>query len=116
MSRSLDIAGACDRVGHRLRAEYGTEPIPGAVLIAEVVKECGCQPGSVIPTDRCYNRTNNGIQLQNNPIFIYEGPSLFRYVGLNYPFTGPLLHKPKDNSQPERIVGQWVNGHLQYTG
>jgi hypothetical protein len=72
MSKSLDIPGTCDRVGRRLQAEYDPEPIPAAVLIEAVVEECGCQPTSVLPTDRCYNRTNNGIPWENSPVFIYE--------------------------------------------
>jgi hypothetical protein len=114
MGKSLDIAGTCDRVGRRLQTQYGTDPIPGRVLIEAVVTECGCQPGSVLPTDRCYNRTNNGIPLDNSPMFIYEGPGLFRHVGLNHPYTGRVYHKPI--GEPERVVGQRTEGRLELTG
>ena len=116
MGKSLDIAGVCDRVGQRLQAKYAPEPIPAAALIEAVVAECGCQPGSVLPTDRCYNRTNNGIKLENTPVFIHEGPGLIRHVGPNYQYTGPLYHKSKGQGEPERVVGQWTAGRLEYTG
>jgi hypothetical protein len=110
MSRSLDIAGACDRVGRELQLQYDPEPIPAAVLIEAVVAACGCKPGSVLPADRCYNRTNNGIPWKNSPVFICEGRGLFRHVGPNYPYTGPVYHKP--TGEPERIVGQRIEGRL----
>lgn len=37
MGKSLDIAGACDRVDRRLQAEYAPEPIPATALIEAVV-------------------------------------------------------------------------------
>lgn len=85
-------------------------------MIEAVVAECGCQPRSVLPTDRCYNRTNNGIKMENSPVFIYEGPSLFRHVGPNHQFTGPLIHKPKGKGEAEQVVGHWIEGKLEYTG
>ena len=110
VSNILGIACACDRVGRRLQAEYGAEPIPGHVLIEAVVAECGCEPESVLPTDRCYNRTNKGIPLENSPVFIYEG-GLFRYVGPNFPYTGPVYHKPK--GERERVVAWRIEGKLR---
>lgn len=95
MAETLDVAGTCDVVGRRLQGEYDPEPIPRRVLVAAVVAACGCKPASVLPTDRCYNRTNNGIPLDNAPIFIYEGRGLFRHVGPNYPYTGLMHRKPQ---------------------
>ncbi|OWK35876.1 DUF7225 domain-containing protein [Fimbriiglobus ruber] len=115
MAKSLDIPGTCDRVGRRLQVEYGNKPIPAAVLIETIAAECGCPPDSVFLTDHCYNRITNSVRLGHSPVFIYEGPGLFRHVGLGYPYTGPLHHKPKGKGEPKRVVGQWTTGQLKYT-
>ena len=113
MSASLDIAAACDRAGRSLQGTYG-DRIPADAIIAAVVADCGCKPGSVLPWDHCYNRTNKGIKLANAPVFEYVETSLFRYVGPNYPYTGELWHYPKGGSP--RVVGYWAAGQLTFTG
>jgi hypothetical protein len=64
--------------------------------------------GSVIPSDYCYNRINNGIQLNKPTVFEYIGNGNYRCYGAGYPYNGTLYHKPK--SQNEFAVGKCVNG------
>jgi len=64
--------------------------------------------GSVIPSDYCYNRINNGIQLNKPTVFEYLGNGNYRCYGVGYPYSGTLYHKPK--SQKEFAVGKCVNG------
>jgi hypothetical protein len=114
MSPHLTVVEVLERVGRRLQMERGDEPIPRAELQSQVAQECGCAPESVMPSDHCYNRTNDGIRLNNTPMFIHEDHGRYRFVGRGYPYTGPLMHYPK--GQPPRQVGQWMAGKLQYGG
>lgn len=67
---------------------------------------------SVIPTDFCYNRVNNGIDFCNHPkIFEYIGRGKFRYLGMNYPYSGKVYHQPKKES--EICIGEFINGKFQ---
>lgn len=63
---------------------------------------------SVLPSDYCYNRINNGITLGKPAVFEYLGNSEYRCFGVGYPFNGSLYHQPK--GQPEFVVGKCVNG------
>lgn len=89
----------------------------GTVLTTSEVKHRVCEkfgrnPGSVIPTDYCYNRYNNGIDLEKHlKIFEYTTEKTFKYLGENYPYTGKIYHKPKSDN--EVCVGELVNGKLK---
>lgn len=65
-------------------------------------------PSSVIPTDYCYNRINNGIS-NNKNILIYLGFGEFKYVGQSYNYQGWVYQRPKGYNE-DIIVGQWKNG------
>ncbi len=104
----------CDRVGRDLAAVFGDQPIPIPDIEAEVVARSTWKLKSVLVTDRCYNRNNDGIKHTTPRMFEYLGEGEVRYLGLNYPYNGPMIHKPK--GEPERVVGQWINGQLDYTG
>ncbi len=112
MAKSLNVVETMERVGRQLQQHYGEKPIPRAKIVEQVAEKCGCAKTSVIPSDHCYNRTNNGIPMENAPMFLHEQSGLYRFVGLNYPYTGPLYHCPKDG--PPQKVGEWVEGKLQY--
>lgn len=73
----------------------------------------GMNPGSIIPSDYCYNRTNNGISLENPKFFEYIGHGKYRCLGELYKYTGKIFHKPKGSSC-EIVVGEWVNGEVYY--
>ncbi len=77
-----------------------------------VNEKFGRNPGSVIPTDYCYNRYNNGIDLKKHlKIFEYTTEKNFKYLGTDYPYTGKIYHKPK--SGYEICIGELVNGNLK---
>ncbi|MDH5161742.1 DUF7225 domain-containing protein [Heyndrickxia oleronia] len=68
----------------------------------------GTNPDSVILSDYCYNRYNNGINF-NQHLFEYINRSSYKYLGENYLYTGLIFQKPK-GLKSETIVGEWVNG------
>lgn len=81
-------------------------------IVDKVVLKYGCNPSSVIPSDYCYYRLNNGIDFRNYlHIFEYFNRSSYKYLGENYPFNGKIYHKPK--SGQEIVVGEWVNGTVK---
>ncbi|HEX4607533.1 MAG TPA: hypothetical protein VH092_04940 [Urbifossiella sp.] len=71
--------------------------------------ECGCEPGSVIPSDYCYNRTNDGVKPSWPIFFELVGDGEYRFLGRDYPYNGPRWHHPKGGGEP-RQVAVWVNG------
>jgi hypothetical protein len=95
MAKSLNVTETLERVGRRLQQHYGDKPIPRAELVQQVASECGCTEGSVLPSDHCYNRTNHGVGLRHKRLFLHVGRGLYRFVGENYPYTGPVHHYPK---------------------
>jgi len=110
----MTTALALEQVGQKLREQYKGVPIPSSELKSQAARLCGHQESSVIPSDFCYNRTNAGIPLVNTPMFVLEGRGLYKFVGTGYPFTGPMVHKPR--GQRERIVGNWKNGVFEIAG
>lgn len=65
--------------------------------------------GSVIPSDYCYNRVNNGITLSKPTLFEHLGRGQYRCLGEHYPYNGPVYHKNfmighcKEGSRPEYL-------------
>ncbi|MGP7817388.1 DUF7225 domain-containing protein [Niallia sp. 01092] len=70
--------------------------------------EYGTNPASVILSDYCYNRYNNGIAF-NKHLFEYITRSSYKYLGENVTYTGFIFHKPKGCDR-ESIIGEWVSG------
>lgn len=70
----------------------------------------GTNPSSIILSDYCYNRINDGIMFDRH-IFEYIEQGRYKYLGENHPYTGIVIHKPK-GSKDEFIVGEWDNGKL----
>jgi len=68
----------------------------------------GTNPSSIILSDYCYNRYNNGIAF-NNHLFEYVNRSAYKYLGENYLYTGLIYHNPK-GTDSEIVVGEWING------
>ena len=64
---------------------------------------------SIIPSDYCYNRVNDGITLSKPTFFEYLGHNNYRCLGENYPYTGDIYHK-------EQIVGVCQNGERKVFG
>lgn len=65
--------------------------------------------GSIIPSDYCYNRVNDGITLTKPTLFEYLGRSSYRCLGTNYPYNGDIYHK-------EQIVGRCQKGSRKVFG
>lgn len=77
--------------------------------IKEILKDkFDTKPSSVLLSDYCYNRYNNGIRFDKH-LFEYLDRDIYRYLGENYPYTGLIYHKPSGESS-EKVVGEWING------
>ncbi len=69
---------------------------------------------SVLPSDFCYNRVNDGIDFRkDNRLFKYNGRNAYEYLGEGFPYTGKIYHKPY-KSKEEIVVGEWINGEMKY--
>ena len=71
-------------------------------------REFGTSEGSILPSDFCYNRYNEGIKFDKH-IFEYIKKGVYSYLGENYQYNGRIIHKPK-GSKTEEVVGYWENG------
>lgn len=91
-------------------AIYGTSHIVELREIYNLLyQKYGTNEGSIIPTDYCYNRVNNGIQIEKKPtVFEYISRGQFRCLGANYPYNGLIYHKPKQKK--EIVVGKCIEG------
>jgi len=88
--------------------EIGTE-FTRSEIVQRVHSKFGRNTDSVIPSDYCYNRLNNGINHETQPhLFEYTSRKTYIYLGLNYPYTGKIYHKPK--GCPELCVGEMLDG------
>ena len=66
-------------------------------------------PGSVIPSDYCYNRLNNGITLNKPTLFKYLGGGKYLCLGEGYCYNGPILHRPR-GEKTDKIIGECIDG------
>ncbi len=88
----------------------GTE-LTRAQIIDAVVIKFNRNRGSIIPSDYCYNRLNNGIVFEKSlHLFEYTYNKTYIYLGENYRYTGKIYHKPK--SCDEICVGEWIDGEI----
>ena len=56
-------------------------------------------PSSIIPSDYCYNRVNNGIDpIQKPVLFKYRGHNQYLCLGTDNPYNGDVYHKPKSSN------------------
>lgn len=65
--------------------------------------------GSIIPSDYCYNRINDGIALSKPTLFEYVEAGRYRCLGDGYPYNGNIYHK-------ELVVGICENGERKIFG
>ena len=77
-------------------------------IIRDLYSKYGTEEDSVLPSDYCYNRFNNGAQLSNPALFEYIKRGQYRCYGVGYPYNGPLYHKPKGGT--EFVIGTCING------
>ena len=109
----MSIMASIQRVCPALQAEYGDEPVPVKRFNEAVATDCGCSVDSVLVSDRCYNRHNDGssVKLTDPKLFKYVRRGFYKYVGPSYPYSGPIYQKPK-GSKKELIIGERLNGVL----
>lgn len=89
------------------------EFITSADLKSELKEKFEVNISSVLPSDYCYNRLNDGISFKKETrLFEYLGRDKYRYLGENYPFTGKIYHRPY-KSKTDYVVGSWVNGKFE---
>ena len=80
----------------------------------ELHEKYGTNPTSVIPSDFCYNRINDGIMFRKDTrLFKYIRRNSYEYIGNRFPYTGIICHRPH-KSKTDIIVGEWLNGNLKY--
>ena len=66
--------------------------------------------GSIIPTDYCYNRINNGIDFESQPhCFTVDEHANYRILGQDAGYTGKIYHRTR-NSSKLTVVGEWRKG------
>ena len=67
----------------------------------------GSKKCSIIPSDYCYNRINEGIDFKKH-IFVRVGKGKFKFVDENYLYSGKIYFQPI--GQTERVVGEYDKG------
>ena len=72
-------------------------------LIQFVQKNHDMVEGSILPSDYCYNRINDGIKLSKPTLFEHISRGKYRCLGENYPYNGDVYHK-------DQVVGFCKNG------
>lgn len=89
--------------------KFGTDHIVDLQQLYRIFKtQYNINEGSIIPSDYCYNRINNGINLNKATVFEFLGRGQYRCLGLNYQYNGIIYHKAK--GQAEISVGKCING------
>lgn len=96
-----------EQVKDHLRGKEGLI-ISSTDVIHELNLKHGTNPTSIILSDFCYNRYNNGIAF-NKHIFLYINRNMYKYLGENYQYSGLIYHKPL-GQKDEIVVGEWING------
>lgn len=86
----------------------------GQIVLSSVIKQeinqrYGTNPGSIIPSDYCYNRMNDGI-LFDKHLFEFIGGGKYKVLGEQYPYSGLVYHKPQH--EDEQVVGEWIKGEF----
>ncbi len=112
MKFNAEINSVRDEVRETFRCvDIGTE-FSAQEIKQMVYMKYSRNKGSVIPSDYCYNRCNNGINYEKSlHIFEYLEDNRYKYLGENYPYTGFIYRKPK-GSDVEIIASKMVDGNL----
>lgn len=91
-------------------ATNGTEYIATRQeLLSLLHNKYGVAVGSIIPSDYCYNRINDGIALSKPTLFEYVAAGQYRCLGKHYPYNGNIYHK-------DLVVGKCENGEREIFG
>ena len=74
----------------------------------------GRNKSSIIPSDYCYNRYNFGINYEKQlHLFQYLDNGEYKYLGVEYPYSGKIFHKIKGTST-ELMVGEVFEGVAKF--
>lgn len=98
-----------EQIKDTLGAESG-RIFTAAEIKQRVHERFGTNLTSIIPSDYCYNRRNQGIRF-NQHLFVRLNPGEYRYVGENYPYDGWVFERCQGGND-ERIAGEWRRGVL----
>lgn len=97
--------------------EIGKELEPSEISkIKDKIREKYNKKGGVIPTDCCYNLTSKNHRTFvafNSRLHLFErlGSGQFKYLGVNYPYTGEIINRVKlSGTVSSEQVGVWNNG------
>lgn len=107
------IRKALERAGRELQSRDPNDPIAHADLVKLVAHYAGCSPTSVLPADFAYDRVNKGAVSRANPMFVQAGRGQWRFLGLDHPYTGPIVWKPV--GEKERQVGHSTDGVVVFS-
>lgn len=102
------MAQVVDEAAGDLHSRYGKEGIPSDVLKREIERIGGYARESVLPSDYCYNVINRALYSFRHLMLVRVGRGRYEYVGPAHPYNGPVMWKPKQ--QTERQVGSWSGG------
>ena len=106
-----DVTELFDRIQDSLPDIMSTK------YINDIIRENGIEADQFFqPPDCCYNHTTKSFGpdegFENSVhIFEYISRGKYRYLGLNYPYTGLVIRKRSSDGN-ELIVGEWFNGKL----
>jgi len=87
---------------HMARQMFGRQEIIDLVVNAYP----GTNRGSVIPSNYCYNSVNKDLMSFKLHLFESLGKGMYKCLGLNYPYSGPIYWKGQQ-------VGNWIQGKYQ---
>jgi hypothetical protein len=104
-------AQVVNEAGSNLQAQLG-DVLPKQDIDREIVRLGRYTAGGIPPADYCYNLINRAPLSFRYPVFEWVERGRYRYLGPNYPYTGPIFWRPAGG---ERQVGEWKDGtcHLR---
>jgi|GEM_PF-1064806 len=83
-------------VNNLVEQNFSGYEISSKKIKEEISLKYGVNPSSIIPSDYCYNRVNNGIDHKKKPtLFKYIKPGKYSCLGNNYSYNGVVYHKPQ---------------------
>jgi hypothetical protein len=98
-----------NEAGRNLRIRLGDVVLSRHDIDQEIARlgEGEYQPGAIQPQDYCYNLINRAPYSFCYPMFEWVDQGQYKYLGPNYPYTGPIFWRPVEG---ERQVGEWKDG------
>ena len=107
---SMSIDEKMSTVANELADEFECEHVITRNELQSIMwQRFNVAPGSVIPSDYCYNRLNNGITLKKPTLFKFLGGGKYLCLGEGYCYNGPIFHRQRGASVDD-IVGQCIDG------